>query len=621
MAGKWTGGVVDSTNGDGPPTVAEWEPVAVPGRPALFADADGAVAYRTTFTDGRTSQSERARIQLRGAFGRTRVWLNGEYLGSHDAYFVPATFEFDPREENELLVCCAPTSRASPSDTEASSTHAPGIWWGVDLQLRPPTFIDSLTALPRVGDERAEIEVEMVVDAGEAVDDAVTLSLRPEGFRGGGSMERARVVADAGERVTVSKTLEVRDPKRWWPREEGPQHRYTVRAKLGDDTVERTVGLRTVERDDGGLRVNGRRVRAHGFLTGPSAGVETVERAVDANATVLRARGHVPPPDVYEACDEAGLLCWQDLPVAPDVSLEDGTALLESLVRTYGAHPSLATVGVVSDPVDPFEKPVGSGRLGRLRFRWRAWRASFERDTADAIAAAAPDSLPTIALTGAPGTDPDAVTLAPGWRYLEATDVDWLLERYSDLPASVTVEMGALAHAVGGETEARDALESRPGFNSTALERLESGLEESQASQARGLQTVVDRLRRRGTGVVVASALVDETPAGGLGVCAHDGTEKPAYGAVRAAFEPAQAVLDGPPRPGSTVGVTFCNDRSVPVQTTVVWHAGDQSGETNVSLEAFERAAAGTVDIPPDATAVSLESTVGERTVRNDYLL
>jgi len=90
-----------------------------------------------------------------------------------------------------------------------------------------------------------------------------------------------------------------------------------VRAKLGGDAVERTVGLRHVERDDDGLLVNGRHVRARGFtrLPGGDPG-EDVRRAVDANATLLRARAHVPRQAFYEACDEAGVLVWQDLPAS-----------------------------------------------------------------------------------------------------------------------------------------------------------------------------------------------------------------------------------------------------------------------------------------------------------------
>ncbi|WP_276252754.1 glycoside hydrolase family 2 [Halomontanus rarus] len=629
MAGKWTGGIVTGTNGDEPPTVEEWVPVTVPGRSTAFTGADGPIAYRTTFADPRRFSAERTRLTLRGAYGRARVWLNGTLLGEHSPYFVPAQFDFDPQETNELLVVCEPLDESGAggiygTDAVPAETGVPGIWWGVELQVRPPTFVSSLAAVPRLTDDGAEIEAEVTVDAGEAIDDAVTLSLRPEGFRGGGSMERVAVRADAGERVTVSKSLEVRDPSLWWPRGYGPQHRYTVRAKVGEESAERTVGLRTIERDEEGLVVNGRRVRVRGINRRPSVGEdasEDVRRAIDANATLVRARGHVPSSDFYAACDEAGLLVWQDIPLAGDefeFDVDRATALLESIATTYGSHPSLAMYGIRDDPSEPFADPLGSGTLAKLRFRWRAWRASGGHADADAAAVAAtvPDDRPVVSVAGQPGLDPAAAHLSPGWRYLEADDVDWLLERYPDLGRVVgDVEAGSLSDTA----ESSDPT-SIPGLDASILERRADGVEASQTVQAATLKTVVEALRRHGSGILVAGTLRDAATGGGVGVLSADGTTKPAFDALADAYEPVQAVLDGPAEPGS-VGLALLNETSERVDTTVAWRAGDEGGEISAVADAFVSTPLETVEIPSTASELTLEFAVDGRPVRNSYRL
>ncbi|MDF9745658.1 glycoside hydrolase family 2 [Natrinema salsiterrestre] len=643
MTDEWTGGIVTDRGGDGPPTVEEWVSVSGPERPSGFGD-EGPIAYRTTVADPRDDETERALLELRGVSGRAEIWLNGTRLGSHDSPVVPARFEFEPRSENELIVVCErPESFAGIDETDAVPDHfeTPGVRWGVEVESRPRCFIRRFDVQPRLGTDSesdasadasaasaanaatdgagAAIDVTLEVDAGAAIDDAVTLSLRPEGFRGGAAMERVPVTAEAGERVTVSKTLSIREPSLWWPRKYGPQDRYTVRAKLGGDSAERTVGLRRVERDEDGLLVNGRRVRARGFTRLPGGDPEAdVRRAVDANATLLRARAHVPPRSFYEACDEAGILVWQDLPASgPELPVERGTELAAAIAETYGSHPSLAMYGVQDQPMDPYAEPLGSGLLAKLALRYRAWRTSVDRDPAADIADAIPGDLPVVPVTGPPGTDPDAAQLFPGWRYLAAEDADWLLETYPSL-GDVVGGFGA-----GSLTDDADPA-TIPGLEPALLER-QAGAggiapESSQASQADTLKTVAEALRRRGSGIVAASTLRDTASGGGMGIYTIDGDSKPAAAAIARSYEPVQAVLDGRATPG-TVGITLCNDTHDALEAIVGWRAGDETDTERVSVGPLETVPAGTARIPRDAETVDLEVAVDDLTVRNRYNL
>ncbi|SEW22097.1 glycoside hydrolase family 2 protein [Natrinema salifodinae] len=653
---EWTGGIVTDRDGDGVPTVAEWRPVSVPGRNAAFADADR-IAYRTTVPDPRDAETDRALLEVRGAYGRAEIWMNGRHLGDHDPHFVPARFEFEPLLENELLVVCErPDSFPGihATDEVPDDLATPGIWWDVTVESRPATFVRRLEARPRLAaggapepdasgtgdaeteqrrvDTRADgagaaIDVTAEIDTTVGVDDDLTLSLRPEGFRGAASMERLAVEAPAGERTTVSTRVPIREPSLWWPQGYGPQSRYAVRAKLGDDAVERTVAFRRVERDGEELLVNGRRIRARGFTRLPGGDPRAdVRRAAEANATLLRVRGHVPPTELYDACDAAGILVWQDLPATEDggePALDRGLDLANAIAETYGRHPSLAMVGVREVPIDPFADPLGSGLLAKLAFRYRAWRTSVDdepaRELASEIADSLPEALPVVATAGAPGTDADATRLAPGWRYLDAANVDWLLEIDTSLGAFVgEVEVGSL-------TDATVDPASVPGLEPALAERWADGADDvgsSQTRQARTLKATVEALRRRDCGILAAAPLRDPGAGGGTGVISSDGSEKPAYRALADAFEPVQAILDEPPASGSgIVGITLCNDTHRARRARVAWRAGDESGETTVDVDSLDRVPAGTVAIPSDAERVDIEVSLGDRTVRNRYYL
>ena len=617
---QWTGAQIDPSDDESPPSPDEWQEVALPGQPDRFVGAE-TVAYRTTFSDPRGGDGTRSVLELRGLFAHARVWCNGEFLGRHDAYFVPARFEFEPTDENELIVeCRSPTDRfggVHDTDFVREDQRVPAIWWGAEVNTFPDTFLADLTISPRVSGDSASIDATVTVDAAEAIDDRITFSVRPEGFRGGGMMERAQVTAEAGERVTVERAIDVRDPSFWWPRGNGPQHYYTVRAKLGDSERVASTGLRTITYGDDGLQVNGVRIAARGFNVLPGDDHEAdVSAAIEANANLLRAHAHVPSRSFHRTCDEAGVLVWQDLPFTGPggFDIDRATNLAEALSGEYGHHPSIVAFGIHDDPAEAFAEPLGTGRLDRYRFRWRTWRTSYDRTPADEVAEAFPDDRPVFPVSGEPGTGADAAHLYPGWRYGESDDVSWLLDRYPDL-GTIVGEFG------GGALVSGDAVET-PGFEADVHARhVDGGVADSQAYQARVLKTVAEQLRRRGSHALAAFALRD-TGEAGMGVLARGGTQKTGYDALAASYQPQVPVLNEYPTPGSTVGATVINDTPDHLKTTVAWVAGGSENAVDVKMEPFERVGVGTVEIPADAEQVELKLLLSDHdSVTNCYHL
>lgn len=166
---------------------------------------------------------------------------------------------------------------------------------------------------------------------------------------------------------TATVRLEVPDVAVWWPRGEGDQPLYDVRVEVGDAVWTGRVGFRTVTLDtaaDAGgapflLRVNGRPVIVrganwipdHAFLTEmtPARYHQRIDDAVEANVNLLRiwGGGIYESDDLYDRCDELGVLVWQDLLFAcaayaeePWLADEVGPEVREAVTR-LSPHPSL----------------------------------------------------------------------------------------------------------------------------------------------------------------------------------------------------------------------------------------------------------------------------------------
>ncbi|GHH81303.1 glycoside hydrolase family 2 protein [Streptomyces capitiformicae] len=209
-----------------------------------------------------------------------------------------------------------------------------GIWRPVRLErwstariarVRPVVTVDGTTG-----------RVELLVDVERA---AVEAGLRLEARVGG---DGVRAVAEV-EGASGVVRLDVPDVELWWPRGYGEQPLYEVELTLYDecrgeslDVWRRRIGFRTVEldrrTDEHGTGftfvVNGERLFARGVNWIPDDVFpsritreryrERLRQAADAGVDLVRVWGGgiYESEDFYDACDELGLLVWQDFPFA-----------------------------------------------------------------------------------------------------------------------------------------------------------------------------------------------------------------------------------------------------------------------------------------------------------------
>ena len=152
-----------------------------------------------------------------------------------------------------------------------------------------------------------------------------------------------KVISEKGY-LSSPLTVHVTDPELWWPNNLGKQPLYRITVSLLSDgavadSYTTRVGLRTItvstEKDEYGNEfcfvVNGRKIFAMGANYIPQDSlipritteryVKMVEDAAEANFNCLRVwgGGYYPDDAFYDACDEKGIIIWQDLMFACNV--------------------------------------------------------------------------------------------------------------------------------------------------------------------------------------------------------------------------------------------------------------------------------------------------------------
>ena len=579
--------------------------LSLPGVPASLAGSES-VEYRTTLSEPRGPGEDIAVLTLRGLYARAEVAVEGRLNGrgpvEHDTYFTPLRVPFVPDWETEVRVTChAPDDRfggVHDTDRVPDEQTVPGVWWDVSVDTGPLPYLESVTVSPERGERGPVLRVQTSVLTDGPCSERLTHSVRPEGrSRGGGTMERERLETETAGRTTVEHTVRLRDPARWWPRGVGEQNRHVLRVKLGDQERTVTFGLRDVAVEDGSLLVNGEPVPVRGvnLLDGDPG---DVERALEVNANLVRTHAHVPPVSLYEACDEAGLLVWQDLPLTGpgEFDLDRGRALAAATARRAARHPSVAVYAAHDDPVTVAEG-LGDGLLDRLRLRYRAWRAEYDPGPARELAGVLPD--PALPAVGGPGLDCDAAAYYPGWQYGRPDDIESLLDHY---PAAFVAEYGAPAPGPGGSHETGN------GDRDPAAAR---------ADQSALLETVTAVLRRERAGPV--AFCLRDADAGGFGVYTRDGRPKPARDALARALCPVQAFLPDP-SPGSST-VLVVNGTGRQVTTTLRWQAGNSGDTLDVTVDGGQHWTGGPISVPTTAETVTLELVDEDRHTGNTYEL
>lgn len=278
--------------------------------------------YRKHFTI--SDKTEKHYIYFEGVYNRSTVWINGQELGHRPNGYVSFMYDLTPylKQGDNVLSVRVDHSRQADSRWYTGSGIYRNVWliasgkthlaqWGMGWQAT------------NISDKQATIQVNNEIEGMEYAKQG-KLQLNIQLMDADGA-----VVAKTTQPVRQDKCsaqLKVSKPKRW---DLNTPYLYILRTELwqdGQKIDEATcrVGLRTLQfTANEGFFLNGRNQKVKGVCLHHDAGVlgAVVPREVwKRRLTNLKAMGanairmsHNPQaPDVYDLCDELGLLVMDE---------------------------------------------------------------------------------------------------------------------------------------------------------------------------------------------------------------------------------------------------------------------------------------------------------------------
>lgn len=411
-------------------------------------------------------------LRFGGVYYSARVWLNGIYLGEHRGYF--GAFEFDVTDilaedaENELLVEVDSPQELEENERKtiggvwarwdglASHINPGGIFRAVDLVPSGGVRITSISATADVsGHGRAYVEL----CARQGMMAWLTGKVRPLGFEApGAEIERAVRVEPGTNRFEVGFYLPQVRP--WWVCDRGEQPLYELTLGCGGTEDAARFGARSVELRDWKVYLNGERLFARGINYVPTDAypARASQQRLRADASLVRDAGmnavrvhaHVAERAFYEACDEFGLLVFQDFPLQwthRRSVLGPAVEQAGEMARNLRSHPSVAIYLAHDEPffVVPPEKWSLPNLLRTavevLSPRWALWQRRV-LDPAVVRAILMEDgSRPVIEAAGHPLTTNH---LYFGWYYGSFRDLERAVKVFPGL-SRLPTEYGAQA--------------------------------------------------------------------------------------------------------------------------------------------------------------------------------
>ena len=347
----------------------------------------GPAWYRTRFDYSPDGYNNVVRLHFKGVDYFCDVWLNGYYLGSHEGFFQHFSHDASKwiKEGENLLVVrvenpnlryllikgALPGSNWDANDPEVNPG---GISNDVQLLASRDLYLERLKATPFVDLEAGTAKVHcraVVFNASKTIKEVqLSADLSPHNFEGDSYAAAVTRTLMPG-RSEVELWLDVARPELWWPWDMGEQNLYDIRftaAEGGDgiaateggkvlDELSDRLGLRHLHKEKGNWvsYINGKRIFAKGpnYLSEQFQSnmtrekyEEDVQLMKDANMNMVRVYCVVEREELYDVCDEKGVLVYQDFPTTGRMSntgeflrraVHQGRELVDQLYN----HPSI----------------------------------------------------------------------------------------------------------------------------------------------------------------------------------------------------------------------------------------------------------------------------------------
>ncbi len=288
--------------------------------------------------DGAMVAGQRVRLHFDGVMTSATVYLNGTRIAHHDGGYLPWSVELTgglSLGDNVIAVTVDGTWLNVPPD--GNSRGAPsvdylqpaGIYRDVTLQVTPRVLVADVFAKPTsVLSGHPGLDVAVTIDAAVIPSGPVTVHCAVlDGSREVGAVDGQMTVSQSG---TTTKTLSITGLSGialWSPT--SPKL-YNVQATIVADGVSHgatvRTGFRVARFANDGFYLNGAKLPIFGLnrhqlfpYTGMGAAARLQRRDAELlrgelNCNMVRCSHYPPSPDFLDACDELGLMVWEEPP-------------------------------------------------------------------------------------------------------------------------------------------------------------------------------------------------------------------------------------------------------------------------------------------------------------------
>lgn len=346
--------------------------------------------YRKTFATPELQPGDNVFLSFEGIDYAARIWVNGQCLGEHAGMFGGPTIRVNDYlkkdgTQNKVIVEVRSANYRNPNYpshtpktfvrswffSRSSEGVTPffhlGLWNTVRLDMMPAYHIERPYLVTRsVAGDKAILDFSTEIFAGR---NTSQYTLHP--FQGGqlnNSLANAPLVKDDlcvkvifrdGDRIAYTKTftpaviegrcwmeetIELDQPRLWYPNRMGEQALYTVSVELyvngtkadeiafdyGIRTIEhvRSAGVRTQDRwADWQFVINGQKIFVKGMNWMPLDALSDLNEADydwalrsarDMGVQMLRiwGTGYMETDTFYDLCNRYGIMVWQDFSIA-----------------------------------------------------------------------------------------------------------------------------------------------------------------------------------------------------------------------------------------------------------------------------------------------------------------